>query len=913
MAQARYLLLGSIDVTSGSLNVTVNSGESLLTIRPRDLIFVGGERPLIVDQVTLATSTITVVSAAPYTISAAPATVIAGQVLSAEALDQVEENNDIWLTHFGKFITWVSTSAHYSDLMRASVDPNTNQISYTAESLLTPAGLENLAADISQANIDFSNLQSSVTGLQTDVNNLTNTVDTYQADIDADLALAKDWATKAENIVVQNGLYSAFHWAQKAAASATDAETAETNAATSAANTATSESNAATSETNALASENKAEEWAVKAEDTVVTGTTDYSAFHWAQKAEDSATLAAQYAASAMVFEGTWDIAGNSNALPTTTNNPDLKTGSTYIITGDSVTAVSGFENGNSYILNEKDLIIKTATAWEYVDGSVTLAGYPLKAANETITGDWTFSAKPDFTDGFKMDGDDILLQDVNSNILSNIDVLKFGPSAVSRPSDNNVRGLGYADSTGLQISTDNLPPVVLNRQSTDGAYMKLYRDASVVGWLGFNNGDVFINSGNTVNSNLLRINTDKVKIGTQNNAPQTSSTATGMVLNENGVLGISASSISPVVVNRIGADDGAVLTIRRNGVNDAFLGITDGDLCLSSSSSYDANDFRLTDAGKLKVGTNNDAPQATSTTSGLVYAPGEVLGISNNGACTTFNRYGQYGPIMNFNHDGTTRGNIGINDELGLVIGSGDAGLLFNDADNSILPRYAVGVSNFNSNITLGNDTSKFLAAYIEDKVYFGGGLRIGTGVTSGNISNVISSHTSTPLEIRHGTGYNLIVTFDSNQVTHAKQNIFNQANYLTQGHRLSSETEIVDTITTFTKTLALSTSWQNTGITGTDLDTGTYIVQLFVDNFSQGGGHIDELYSGIMSWYGVAFTVGDDQTEILLHAAGEQNNNELVYLTVERQDGGELRLLIKSTTSATSTDYVFKFRRMI
>lgn len=114
---------------------------------------------------------------------------------------------------------------------------------------------------------------------------------------------AYEWAQQDEDVSVLDGThssgYSAYHHAQKAAASESAAATSESNAANSADAAATSESNAATSESNAATYESDAEahmndaswysnrsnEWAEKAEDTEV-ATGQYSAYHWAQKAQ---------------------------------------------------------------------------------------------------------------------------------------------------------------------------------------------------------------------------------------------------------------------------------------------------------------------------------------------------------------------------------------------------------------------------------------------------------------------------------------------------------------------------------------------------------------------------------------------------------------------------------------------------
>jgi len=75
--------------------------------------------------------------------------------------------------------------------------------------------------------------------------------------------------------------------AANAAASAAAALVSENNAESSADDAQVSEDNAATSETNALASEDKAQEWAENPEDDPVeTGPDQFSALHWAAKAE---------------------------------------------------------------------------------------------------------------------------------------------------------------------------------------------------------------------------------------------------------------------------------------------------------------------------------------------------------------------------------------------------------------------------------------------------------------------------------------------------------------------------------------------------------------------------------------------------------------------------------------------------
>ncbi len=125
------------------------------------------------------------------------------------------------------------------------------------------------------------------------------------------------------------------------------------------------------------------------------------------------------------------------------------------------------------------------------------------------------------------------------------------------------------------------------------------------------------------------------------------------------------------------------------------------------------------------------------------------------------------------------------------------------------------------------------------------------------------------------------------------------------------------VEAIKTFTKSLQLSTSWQDTGISGTDLENGTHILQIFdVTDHTVGGGHFREFYSGLMSWYGWG-TNSPYSDEIPLHRAGLAPNWGRIYLRTKRDfavDGGKMKLQIKgSSNNYGNYNYVFKFKKML
>jgi len=134
-------------------------------------------------------------------------------------------------------------------------------------------------------------------------------------------------------------------------------------------------------------------------------------------------------------------------------------------------------------------------------------------------------------------------------------------------------------------------------------------------------------------------------------------------------------------------------------------------------------------------------------------------------------------------------------------------------------------------------------------------------------------------------------------------------------QGLTMTSGTD-VDQLTTITQSLQVTATWMDTGIVNTNLESGTYIVQIYSHDQSAGGGNYNEYYSGIMSWYS-GDTNSTEATEIILTAAGYDPNDNHIYLRVQRtvsSDTDNLKLQIRKDYALTSAyTYTFKFRRMI
>lgn len=116
-------------------------------------------------------------------------------------------------------------------------------------------------------------------------------------------------------------------------------------------------------------------------------------------------------------------------------------------------------------------------------------------------------------------------------------------------------------------------------------------------------------------------------------------------------------------------------------------------------------------------------------------------------------------------------------------------------------------------------------------------------------------------------------------------------------------------------TVSIILSTEWISIGINGSSLATGTYAVQIYANDLSNGGTNANEYYSGIMSWYS-GDTNGEEEDEIVLHRAGASADGN-IYLRTRRtlsSDPENLILEVRSNIpTVASNNYVFKFRKLI
>ena len=185
----------------------------------------------------------------------------------------------------------------------------------------------------------------------------------------------------------------------------------------------------------------------------------------------------------------------------------------------------------------------------------------------------------------------------------------------------------------------------------------------------------------------------------------------------------------------------------------------------------------------------------------------------------------------------------------------------------------------------------------------------------TVNNNSGTFGNSTTVPSITVNTKG--LVTAVEANPIPTASTNSLGLSSFDNNDFTVSGGSVSLKNIV-ITKTLTLTTDWQDTGIKSTDLETGTYMVQLYANDTNIGGTNINEYYSGIMSWYS-----GDTNSslelptdEIVLHRAGASGAGAL-YLRTYRTpsaDPDNLKLQIYSNTSNPSnSNYVFKFKKMM
>jgi hypothetical protein len=292
--------------------------------------------------------------------------------------------------------------------------------------------------------------------------------------------------------------------------------------------------------------------------------------------------------------------------------------------------------------------------------------------------------------------------------------------------------------------------------------------------------------------------------------------------------------------------------------------------------------------------------------------------------------------------------------DGAGIVIDGANASIVYSEAtdslgfnktlivDGNILPAiggtYSIGTfANKWKNIYLGADT--IFLGNISLSQNEEGGLEIRTAdgdpvdLQLGNV--IIDNVTADRLE------GNVLTFFSNNEIILQASNVLVNGNTIPEISRDSisvsntivstysntsviasydSDTGVItinqDGVYESTAILTLTDDWQDTPVKAAFIPTGTYIVQIVANDSAVGGGHTQEYYSGVMSWYS-SDTNSGTADEIALHRAGAGPGNGTIFLRIQRTltaNADDMKLQIAGTTTNSGTSsYIFKFRRLL
>ena len=123
------------------------------------------------------------------------------------------------------------------------------------------------------------------------------------------------------------------------------------------------------------------------------------------------------------------------------------------------------------------------------------------------------------------------------------------------------------------------------------------------------------------------------------------------------------------------------------------------------------------------------------------------------------------------------------------------------------------------------------------------------------------------------------------------------------------------ISTIKEFTKSIQLpANTWTDVGINGQDLQTGTYIMQVYMNNNSEQIGQWNERISGVLTWF-EGSTNSEDADEIPVSKSGHAKNAHNIKLRTTRTlNSGRLKLQMYDDKQwYGKADVVFRFKRLL
>ena len=323
-------------------------------------------------------------------------------------------------------------------------------------------------------------------------------------------------------------------------------------------------------------------------------------------------------------------------------------------------------------------------------------------------------------------------------------------------------------------------------------------------------------------------------------------------------------------------------------GIDNIYVGASTSQKVLTTFNYTSTTDGRyVKKSGDIMTGALNLQSAFKGITTQTL--SGNTIKTGNNNVTITLptsNNDTSNAVYMYANQNGPDIGIIYISPDTAFIANSGDAGYVFRVIDKDVNTN-----TNSNDGMLLGVRQSRG-GLDVRSSIFPTNNLTYSLGSSDLNWNNAYASTFH---------GYLNGVAKDSQALA---------------GSTLAQIIEAAGGVITITKNLKPTVDWLDTGIAGTALSTGTYIVQ--VSGLSSGNtpGIYSEIWSGVFSWYSGG-TNSTNSDEILLHNAGHADNSNELYLRTIRQgatSGGVMKLQMAVKQASTSTvDVTFKFRKMI
>lgn len=141
--------------------------------------------------------------------------------------------------------------------------------------------------------------------------------------------------------------------------------------------------------------------------------------------------------------------------------------------------------------------------------------------------------------------------------------------------------------------------------------------------------------------------------------------------------------------------------------------------------------------------------------------------------------------------------------------------------------------------------------------------------------------------------------------------------AQFLKADGSLDSSVYLTATSSTFsyTASVTLSPTWQNTGVSSVNLGTGAYLVTCNANDFGVGGLQYNCTYTGIMYFF-AGGTNGSDANEIVLHHTGHADNGRYIYLrtlSTVSADGKTYLQISGNGTNSAASNYQLTFKKLL